>query len=471
MPLPEGDLLDHYGAAVLTNNAALYIGAGLSQPAGYPGWDVLLEPLRREASIPPELKDFPLVAQYYVQSEIGSREKLEEHILAELNKVPATPTPAHHILASLSVPEIWTPNYDPLLEIAMSDALVIHRDEDLGERRKGWVRRVIKMHGSVIRGGKVLRRSQWAWKSSPVITRGDYESYDTVRPRTWSLLRATYLTKSMLFLGFSFSDPNVEVLLRLARTQLESGRPEHFTVMRRPSKEPDLSLHEHLVRDLESSGTGVYVIDDFSEIEPLLGRLFRRTRPPNLFLSGSDPEGTDNSGLCRNIGETLAESDITLNSLAGPTGMQVSYGFGKKRRKMRSYVPDGVQFFFRAKDEEPPPLSERIGTAIYTDRTREQLREEVLSNCRASLIIGGGTNTRAEFEFAKAIGVPAIPVAASGGVARESWDEMRVQLDSLRFGGRPIDSGDFEALAHGDPQVVAAAAGRLIRQAMHLDAP
>lgn len=469
MTVTEGDLLDQYGAAILTNNAALYVGAGLSQPAGYPVWNVLLEPVRREASIPSELRDLPLVAQYYVQSNVGSRDNLEDHVLAELNKVPATPTRAHEILASLTLPEIWTPNYDPLLEHSMPDALVVHSDNDLLERRQGWNRRIVKMHGSAVaseRDEDVLE-----WRSQPVITRSDYETYERDRPRMWSLLRATYLTRSMLFLGFSFSDPNVEVLLRLARTQLESGRPEHFTVMRRPDKDPDRSLHEHLVRDLESSGIGVYVIDDFSQIEALLGRLFRRTRPPNLFLSGSDPHGADNSGLCRMIGEALADSGITLNSLAGPTGMEVSYGFGIKRRSMGSYEPDGVQLFFRAKDEKPPPLPERIGTAIYTDRTREELREEVLSDCRASLIIGGGTNTQAEFELARSLGVPVIPVAASGGAARASWDEMRAELNSLEFGGRPIDVGDFEALADDDPAVVAAAVARLVGQAMHLDAP
>lgn len=468
MPLTEGDLLDQFGAAVLTNNAALYVGAGLSQPAGYPVWNVLLEPLRVEASIPAELRDLPLVAQYYVQSDVGSREKLEDHILADLNKVAATPTRAHEILASLTIPEIWTPNYDPLLEHSMPDALVVHSDDDLLERRQGWNRRIVKMHGSAVgskQDGDVLE-----WRSAPVITRSDYENYERDRPRMWSLLRATYLTRSMLFLGFSFSDPNVEVLLRLARTQLESGRPEHFTVMRRPSDEPDLSLHDHLVGDLESSGIGVLVINDFSDIEPLLGRLFRRTRPPHLFLSGSDPDGVDNSDLCRTIGEALANSPITLNSLAGPTGMEVSYGFGNKRRNMGSYQPDGVQLYFRAKDEKPPPLPERIGTAVYTDRTREQLREEILSDCRASLIIGGGTNTRAEFELAKSLGVPVIPVAASGGAARDAWDEMRAHLDSLEFGGRPIDANDFEALANGDPGVVAAAVVRLTRQAMYLDA-
>ena len=467
MTLSEGDLLDEYGSAVLTNNAALYVGAGLSQPAGYPVWDELLESLRVEASIPDELRDLPLVAQYYVQSQVGSRDKLEGHILAELNKVLARPTRAHEVLASLTIPEVWTPNYDPLLELSIPDALVVHSDDDLLERRQGWSRRIVKMHGSAVASerGDVLE-----WRSSPVITRSDYETYERDRPRMWSLLRATYLTRSMLFLGFSFSDPNVAVLLRLARTQLESGRPEHFTVLRRPSDDKDLSMHEHLVRDLESSGIGVYVIDDFSEIEPFLGRLFRRTRPANLFLSGSDPDGMDNSGLCRTIGDALADTPITLNSLAGPTGMEVSYGFGNKRRSMGSYQPDGVQLFFRAKDEKPPPLPERIGTAIYTDRAREQLREGVLSDCRASLIIGGGENTREELAFAKSIGVPSIPVAASGGTARECWDELRSQLDSLEFGGRPVDPDDFQALAEGDSEVVAAAVVRLTRQAMHLDA-
>jgi hypothetical protein len=464
MTLSSYDLLDGYGSAVETGNAALFVGAGLSTEAGYPLWDELLADARIEAEIPQKLTDLPLVAEYYERGVSGGRDRLEDYILSKLAKIEAAPGLGHSHIASLPITEVWTSNLDSLLEEAIPDAQVVRKDEDLAQRRTSWKVRVIKMHGSLTQSRPV----QWA--ARPVITRGDYETYERSHPRLWAALKATFLTRSFLFLGFSFADPNIEVLLRLARTEVRSEAPEHYTVLRRPKDPDDVKLHEHHVRDLEESGIGVWEVDSYQELEPLLKQLIRRTTNVRLFVSGSKPEEHDILALSRAFGNGLADIDeLEVASLAGEAAMAVTYALGHALRAKGDYRAHRLQLHFRKRDDRPPALDERIGTAIYSDLEQAELRESVLHGCRAAVIIGGGDTTAEEVEVARNLEVPIMPLGVSGGTARRIWAEMSGGVGSLAYGGRPVDQNDFALLENPDPLLAAAAAVRLVKQAMYLD--
>jgi hypothetical protein len=463
MSLSERDLLRQYGEAATAGNAALFIGAGLSASAGYPGWTKLLKEPRKQARIPDSLQDLPLVAEYIVQSLPGGRETLEHHILSALGAVPTSPSAGHQYIAELPISDIWTTNYDPLVEEAIPEATPVYRDEDLLERRRLGPRRVVKMHGSIRRG------SPPRWEERPVITRRDYESYEVDHPRLWAALKATYLTKSMLFLGFSFTDPNIEILLRLSRSLLDVGAPEHFTVLRRPTAPGDVRLHELRVEDLQKSGVAVTEIEEYDELIPLLRSLVRRTRPRLLFVSGSKSAGSDISEHSRLLGDRLAEWRISLVSLAGQSAMRVSYSLGRMLLAENRYEPDRIRFYFRGHTNPPPQLEQRIGTAVYTAFSTEDLRSDIVSQCRAAVIIGGGDHTVAEVEVARTYGVPVIPIARTGGAARSTWDAT--DLSDPRNGLRDIrDVGDdWSLLNHEEVSIAVAAATRLIVKAMYLD--
>jgi hypothetical protein len=276
------DLVNQFGQAMLDGNASLFVGAGLSAAAGLPSWGAILEPARVEASLP-EMNDYPLLAEYFVQSTRGGREKLQDLLWDGTAVAGAEPTDGHRHIAQLPLREIWTTNYDTLLEQVLTGSFVATSEDDV--QRIGGRRYVAKMHGSVD------PNSRHRWVQPPVISRSDYEEYEDSRPRTWALLRATYMTRVMLFLGFSFTDPNVELLLRLARRSRTANRDRHLTVLRTPADENERRLHRLRVVDLERSGVQTCEIDDFRELTPLLAQLVRRTRPAQLFVSGSGAEG------------------------------------------------------------------------------------------------------------------------------------------------------------------------------------
>lgn len=460
--MSQRDLLSAFGRAVGERNASIFVGAGLSQAAGFPGWAELLAGPRGTANIPDEVRDLALAAQYYVQAVPGGVETLKDHVLKLLAKVLVSPTTAHRHLADVPVDDVWTTNYDCLLEATMPDATVLASENDVRQRRSQGRKRVIKIHGSL------TPQTPVRWLAPPIITREHYESYERAYPRLWALLRATYLTKSMLFLGFSFTDPNIEVLLRLSRT-LQTSR-EHFTVLRRPEEPGELRLHELRRDDLEQSGVQVCEIDDYAELEPMLQRLARRTTEPMLFVSGSFLPG-DSTGpaLAHEVGVDLADLDLSVASLGGTAALAVSFAFGRALQAKERYAADRVRIFFRSKQGEPPlALPERIGTIIHTSLEKERMREKVLNECRALLLLGGGTNTAAEVELAQGFALPIVPVARSGGAAHDTWKRLTVEESGINSDADEADRRDWKLLAHDDLSLCAKAVQRLVLKAMYL---
>ncbi|GAA1710979.1 SIR2 family protein [Kribbella yunnanensis] len=451
MPITKRELVDSYGSLALAGNASLFIGAGLSRSAGYPDWNELLREPRNSAQIPESIKDLPLAAEYYIQQEPGGRDALNAHILKSLGAVEPKPSNGHAAMARLPIKDLWTTNYDDLIESHTAPLIVVEEDKHFkvpGERR------LVKMHGSL--GGDPLQ-----WRAKPVIGRSDYESYEDKHPRMWSALRAAYLTRSFLFLGFSFSDPNVEILLRLARRLPESG-PEHFTVLRRPSGEADLKEHQLRVADLENSGVAVCEIDEYEEIEDILARLVRRTRQPTVFISGSERFEGYNTDLGFRIGAQLAAHPLRLASLAGQPALDVSFGFANIRRSSQQYKAEDIAFYFRAKEgEETLQLQQRSGVMIHTNLEQDPLRAEVLDECRVCILIGGGPRTFEEGQLAMRLRVPMVPLPFTGGSAQALYVGTDPVAALQLVESQPAAEADWKLLAHSDINVALAALDRL----------
>lgn len=448
-------LVHQFGQAMLDGNASLFVGAGLSIAARLPSWNDILEPARAEADLPRDMTDYPLLAEYYVQNTPGGREKLEDLLWEGTAGAGAEPTDGHRYIAELPLRQIWTTNYDTLLEQVLTEAFVAARDEDV--QGIGGRPYVAKMHGSV----DPTRRRQWVQK--PVISRSDYEQYEERRPRTWALLRATYMTQVMLFLGFSFTDPNIDLLLRLARRSHTAHRDRHLTVLKTPADSRDLLKHRLRLVDLERSGVQTCEIDDFAELAPLLALLVRRTRPPQVFLSGSGHEDEMNE-WGRVAGCALAsEKEWHFVSLGG-AGWHVARQIAAIQKAKQAYNPELLRFYAREEEGPEEPLRGRLGTQIHTDVDRVPLIQGILRESRALLALRGGRRTAEEIRWAEAADVGIVPLAASGGSARSYWESLPAPP---LLGGKPADPGDWADLNHSDREVAARAAHRLLRQAMY----
>ena len=108
-------------------------------------------------------------------------------------------------------------------------------------------------------------------------------------------------------------------------------------------------------------------------------------------------------------------------------------------------------------------MDSRVGTAIFTDLEQKELVGSVLDDCRALLVISGGSGTSEEVGWALDRGVSVIPLAASGGSARAVWGSSSTPPN---LAGRPCDPQVWRNLADPDPDVAVLAAMTAIDQAM-----
>lgn len=467
MPISSTEVVETYGRAVLSGNAALFVGAGLSQAAGYPGWGGLLEPMRQRCDIP-EHDDLPLVAEYIANDLAnGGIPALRAHILGQMVNAKADLTTNHNQLKRLAVKEIWTTNYDRLLETALPGAAVVINDQTINLIASNR-RVIIKMHGSI--------GAQNQWEQPPVITRTDYERYELDNPRLWTVLRSSYMSRQFLFLGFSFTDANIEILLRLARTLGTAAHDRHIAVMKSPDHDrpaEEHRTHKLRVADLETSGIKVCEVRTFSEIPIILTLLAIRTRPPRLFISGSANPSSGTPAIdaqaltpwCAPLAAALVDRAAwTILSLGGLPAWLITRDIGRARRAEDTYDPTKLEIHFRDKDTPPEAPSERVGTSIYTALERESLIQKLLMDCRALLAIGGGKRTAEEIATADARLVGIVPIAAAGGAARDYWDSHR---ENPRLGARAVDPHTWELLNDPNPATVVRAAKKLLDQAMY----
>lgn len=220
--LDTQDFVARYGAYVDASDASVFVGAGLSMRAGYPGWGELCAPFLAQLDLS-ELADLPQVVQYFQDNVPGGRERVEGYLRETIASVPrlsadSAELRAHRLLADLPIRSVWTTNYDSLLEEMLNDGSPVERDDTLAKAPPPGSRLILKMHGSIHRGDS-------GFQVPLVIARDDYERYSTTNPRFWQLLQAEFLTKSFLFLGFSFTDPNLERTELAPCRQTRAGCP------------------------------------------------------------------------------------------------------------------------------------------------------------------------------------------------------------------------------------------------------
>jgi len=474
MTVTAKELVAKFAEAVAVGDAAVFVGAGTSIEAGLPSWDALIGDARVAADVPDSLKDAPLAAEYIAN--VDGESALHAAIRRKID-VDARPTAVHQLLARLPIRDYWTTNYDLLVEQSLEEQHVKYQ-EVVGEKDYAHgaaagtaLKRVTKMHGSLTTGNHGRRN----WAEPPVITRSDFERYEERHPITWTRLRASWLTNSFLFLGLSFDDPNLNLLLKLSRSlPSQIDAPPHYVVFAEKSDPVDKRLQELRVADLESSGVRVHMMNSHGDLEKVLNQLEVRCRPARLFISGSfDVDGTDEADkfshtVAQSIGATLAAmpADVrpVIASFGGPAGLAVSRQF-REALSPSEYRPELVHLYYRKAEtaDESIPIEHRVGMAIFTEKTLAEMRNVVFSQVRAMVVINGSARTADEAVAAQGHGVVVIPVGATGGAAKTIWDSMKpneIGLDT------PEEIVWWDQLNSDSATLAAHAAGMLIKRLM-----
>ncbi len=318
----QSSFIKRYAKALKSGDVAIFVGAGLSRDAGYVDWRGLLKDIAIDLKLDIDREtDLIAIAQYHL-NEKRSRGRLNQAIVEKLAG-SATPTRIHRILARLPIPTAWTTNYDTLLERSFQDAGKIVdlklTKENLAHTKRGRDVTLYKMHGCVTQ------------PHNAVVTKDDYEQYERNMPLFVESLKGDLIAKTFLFLGFSFTDPNIDYILSRVRVLLGTNVRDHFCVMRTPQRPSRMvgrqkAEYEYEQRktslrqaDLLRFGIETVWVEDFSHVEPLLTALSSYVHRKAVFVSGAahDPAPLGRvrlDDLARGIGARLIDEGYNLVS-------------------------------------------------------------------------------------------------------------------------------------------------------------
>ncbi|MBM3239220.1 hypothetical protein FJZ31_23240 [Candidatus Poribacteria bacterium] len=449
--ISKEQFIREYSRKVMDGSAALFVGAGLSRPAGYVDWKELLREIADDLGLIVDREcDLIAIAQYHCNQR-RSRSKLNEKIIEEFTK-DSRPTDNHPLIAQLPIHTVWTTNYDTLIEEAFraqhKRVDVKISPENVAQSRPGIDVTIFKMHGDV------------SQPHQAVLTKDDYETYHLRRELFTIRLKGDLVSLTFLFLGFSFTDPNIDYILSRIKNLLGQSTPTHYCILKQPQPPRDTSPqaqadYEYELRklalrvdDLKRFGIQTVLINSYDEITNLLRELNRRAFFNNIFVSGSAVRGTLDFDIERllNFARKLGQEIIRR-------GYNVVSGYG---------VGVGAELLVGALEGaylSPSSMRERLilrpfPRAIDEDRKQQVYRDwrksmvslagfsiflagnKVAPGNKAEVILGLGVMEEFEVSTTPPIHSYPIPVGATGFVAKQIWEQVRADFN--RFFG-PID--------------------------------
>lgn len=191
----------------------VFVGAGVSKNSGLPKWEELIKDYADYRGI----KEFTSKQFLTIPEEIFERYgSLKYYEIAEkrfLGKY--VPNSIHRILKKMKLTYIITTNYDTLIEDEIKNLQIVSKDEDLPYTNSN--RMLIKMHGDFENKNIVLKKS-------------DYDNYEKNFQLISTLVKGLVTTNTVLFIGYSYSDTNVQQIMNWIKEILKEKTRKAFLV-------------------------------------------------------------------------------------------------------------------------------------------------------------------------------------------------------------------------------------------------
>ena len=368
--------------------------------------------------------DLITVAQFHV-NERGGRHQINQALVNEFSNRGRL-VENHSILANLPIRTFWTTNYDTLIEQALRAA---HKNPDIKisvENLATTVQRrdaiVYKMHGDVSQPDKA------------VVTKDDYEAYNVTRQLFSTALQGDLVSKTFLFIGFSFNDPNLAYILSRIRVLLGANRREHYCLLRKVQRkdfkvsrdfEYARAKQELQVHDLRRYGIIGLLVDEYDDNTEILRRIAQKYNMARVFISGSAstyaPWSDDKAQqLIQELSHQLVKEGF---------GIVSGFGLG-----VGAHVVNGV--LDQLEREGTRQIDDRIVLRPFpygiTDPKERKgkwtaYREDMLSHAGLAVFLFGNKSTASgvtladgmeeEFEIAVKRGLAVVPIGCTGNMA------------------------------------------------------
>lgn len=421
-------LIREYVKSLRNKNASVFIGSGISSPVFNKCWEELILPYATKIGLSKETmgNDYPFIAQSYINcgnDDMGFRNE----ICAVFESLETTDV--HSILAELPIRNYWTTNYDKLLENALSNKnkhfdLIYNNDSfiSLDDKRDHIV---YKCHGDC------------KYPNSIIITQKDYENF---KIKAFNFTHALYnelASSSVLFLGYSFHDPDINNILSTL-SAINKVTQNHFLITK---KNTDEKLQQELwIKNLERYGIFTVLIDNYNEVELIVKEIKKRYMAYNILISGSANEYTqylneeDAKKFIYKLGYELVKYDCACSNVGHGLKIINGNGFG-----VGPYLYEGIAEATATYDLDMAdyllmyPFPKTYYEKYEKDKPNEEkyyaYREKMISKCGAVFFIFGNkidanglsnaAGVRKEFDIAVKNGKYVYPIGATGYMAKE----------------------------------------------------
>lgn len=457
--ISEAMFIREYTRELHNKNAAVFAGAGLSMASGYVDWKGLLKEIIEDLHLDPDKEhDLVTLAQYHCNQVGGSKTRLTKAIFDHFAPTKM-PMPNHRILARLPIHTYWTTNYDKLIEKALEEAKKVpdvkYALKQLSVTRPDRDVSVYKMHGDVDH------------PADAIICKDDYEAYPLTMGAFVSALRGDLVEKTFVFLGFSFTDPNIDYILSRVRVQYEKHQRQHYCIQKKVTKDDKESHGEfkyrqlkqdYFIRDLKRFSVYTVLVDDYPQITDLLDRLAVNYKRASVLISGAAEEygawkPADAQTFLHELSRQIASKKSQII-----TGFGVGVGSAVLNGAL-AYLDDAGKTI---SDEDvvmrPFPQVATGGTNL--DDQRAQYRKALIEHAGIAIFVFGNKRNasgaivpadgvRKEFDLCVAAKVRPLPIGATGFIAEELWKEVLGKFAEFYPDADAAFREEFEKL--GDP--------------------
>lgn len=443
MAISKEELIRKYVRAIHDGNAAVFAGAGLSRPSGFVDWKGLLRPLASDIGLNVDKEhDLLSLAQFY-KNKKGDGSSVSQEILNAFSK-DVNLNDNIKILSRLPIYTYWTTNYDELLESGIREA---HRKPDVKSDFKRLPITlhdrdavVYKMHGDVND------------PADAVLTKSDYEQYSSNYPMFRTVLESDIVSKTFLFIGFSFEDPNFDYILGQVHLLLGEEVREHFCFSKRV-QESDYSDMEEYKYDykkqdmqednLKRYGIQTVFVDSWDEITEILCDIEKAVKQKNVFISGSADEFE--TPWTKTIAEEFA-GRLSAELIRCDCRITTGFGLGIGSSVVNGALDVIYNEKFQHVDENLRirPFPQNIMDPKERKTRWKKYREDMLDETGISIFIFGNKKNSAgniveadgciqEFEIAVDKGNIIIPVASTGYAARSIFNRVKADIDNYSY--------------------------------------
>jgi hypothetical protein len=437
--------INSYLKEIEENNAAIFAGAGLSVGSGHVDWKGLLKEFAEELGLNIEKEhDLISLAQYHLNKNANNRHSLNQKIANEFH-YGKNPNLNHEILSRLPIFTYWTTNYDKLIEKALEKGNKIvdikYTIDHLANTIHGRNAILYKMHGDVDN------------PHNTIISKDDYEKYYHTHGPYINTLSGDLVSKTFLFVGFSFTDPNLDYILSRIRVTYKDNSRKHYCIIREIKRDDDDSdedftikkiKQELIVSDLLRFNIHVLIIKEYDELTEILKEIESRFKRKTIYISGSAHEygkwdRNKAEGFISTLSQELIKNEFKIVSGFGVgVGSAVINGVLKevyvnKKENLKNQLllrpfPQGKEFEKQWEDYRKDMISySGISIFLFGNKIKKTVSEKGFE--KEELVNADGVEK--EFEIAKNQNCLLIPIGATGYKSKELWEKVLSEYENI----------------------------------------